>query len=125
VPGGGGHGADLQGGEGERDREVAEREERPRDRSGEQIALGDVVAVDDHADPGEHRVDGNQEPDRADGDKRLVADTGVQRLPERRSDHEREQDRHRQRHEQLVEAARGQLASNATGGSRAGRAVWL
>ena len=64
--------ADLKRGDGERDDEVAEHEQRARDRGGEQLALGAVLAVADHADPGEHRVERDQQPERADGDERLV-----------------------------------------------------
>ena len=85
--------ADLQRGDGERDDEVREHEQRSRDRRGEELPLRTRLAIDEHADPGEHRVQRDQQADRAGGDVRLVRRARVQRLLERRGDHECEQDR--------------------------------
>ena len=53
----------------ERDDQVAEHEQRPRDRRGEQLAPGAALAVDDHAEAGEHRVQRDQQADGADRDE--------------------------------------------------------
>ena len=100
---------DLERGHREGDREVAEHEERARNRSSEQFPLGAVLAVDDHAESGEHRVQRDEQADGADGDEGLVRRPGVQRLLQRRRDHEREQHRRHERNEQLARRPRGQL----------------
>jgi hypothetical protein len=91
-----------------RDDEVPEDEQRPVDRCGQQLALRTALAVDDHTEPGEHRVQGDQQAERADGDERLVARTRVQRLLECGRDDEREQDGREKRHDELPRSARGQ-----------------
>jgi hypothetical protein len=53
-------------------RKVAEHEEGPRHRCREQLALGAVLAVHDHGQAREHRVQRDQQADRADRDEGLV-----------------------------------------------------
>jgi hypothetical protein len=74
--------------------------------------LGAAFAVDDHAEPGEHRVEWDQEADRAGGDEGLVGGAGVERLFERGCDHDREQDRGEQGHDQLAGGANAELESS-------------
>jgi hypothetical protein len=72
-----------------------------------------VLAVDEHADPGEHRVQRDQQTDGAGGDECLVGSARVQSLFERRCDHEGEQNRGEQRHDQLAWCARAELEAAA------------
>ena len=78
-----------------------------RDRRGQQVAAGAGLAVDDHADAGEHAVQRDQQADRADGDEAHVVEAAdpSDRSRERRRDHEGEQDRREQRDEQLPRCA--------------------
>ena len=74
----------LQAGDRERDREVAEHEQAPVDRRGEQLPLGAALAVDDDADAREHRVERDQQAHRRDGHERRVVDpaaVGSRRAP--------------------------------------------
>ena len=104
---------DLEAGDRERDDEVAEHEQRARHRRRQQLALGAALAVDDHAEAEEERVQRHQQADRADRDVRLVACRGVQRGFQRRRDHECEQHRRQQRHDELARRARGQREAAA------------
>jgi hypothetical protein len=74
--------------------------------------LSAAFAVDDHTEPGEHGVQRDQEADRAGGDEGLVGGAGVERLFERWCDHEREQDRREQGHDQLAGGADAELESS-------------
>ena len=105
--------ADLERRHAERDDQVPEHEQRARHRRGQQLALGAGLAVDDHAEPGEHRVQRDQQADRAGGDERLVRAARVERVLQRGRDHEREQDRGQQRHDQLARCADGELETAA------------
>ena len=114
---------DLEAGDRERDEEVAEHEQSARDRRGEQLALGAVLAVADHAEPGEHRVQRDQQAECADRDERLVGDAGVECLLEGWGDHEREQDRREERHDELAGSARGELEAAPRQGREPGDLV--
>ena len=88
----------LEGAHRQGDGEVAEHDERPGHRRGQQITPGAALPVDDHADAGEHAVDGNEEPHGPDGHEAHVVDApdGTRHLGQRRGDDDAEQDR---RHE--------------------------
>ena len=77
-------------------------------RRREQLPARAAFLIDEDADSGEHRVQRDQQSDRADRDVRLVARTRVQRLLQRRRDHECEENRREQRNEELARRPRGE-----------------
>src|SRR5204862_6353837 len=72
----------------------------------EQLAPRARVAIDDHAYPREHRVEGDQQTDRCERDERLVVDAAATEsadcILECGCDYDREQDRGHQRDDQLA-----------------------
>jgi hypothetical protein len=93
------------------DDKISHHEQRARDRCRQQLALSTLLPIDDHTEPGEHRVEGNQETRRADRDEGLVLRTRMQGGLERRRDHECEHDRRQQRDNQFSWRAHRQVKS--------------
>jgi hypothetical protein len=108
--------ADLERGGRQRNKQVADYEQPAWNRRCQQFGLCAADAVDYDAQPGEHRVQRNQEADRPDRDEGLVARARLQRRLQRRRDHEREHDRRYERDEQLARGARGELEATSREG---------
>jgi hypothetical protein len=81
--------------------QVSEWEKRPGDGRREKLSLCARFTINDHAQAREHRVQGNEKPDRPGCDEGFVGDRRVECRLERGCDYKCEEDRGDERDKQL------------------------